>query len=53
MHPLMQAVHLAFYDHLPLILTPDIIWYCISSAVGIHINKNAEELSDMTSLCRI
>ena len=44
MHPLIQATHIAFSDHLPLILTPDIIWYCVSNAVAIYINKYSEEL---------
>ena len=44
MHPLIQAANYAFFEHLPLILTPDIIWYCISNAVAIHINLNAEKL---------
>jgi len=44
MHPLMQASHIAYSDHLPLILTPDIIWYCISNAAAIYINKYSEEL---------
>ena len=44
MHPLVSAVHNAYSKHLPLILTPDCIWYCISSAVAIYINKNSEEL---------
>ena len=46
MNPFMQAVHLAYSFHLPLIITPDIIWYLISSGVAIHINKNAEQLRD-------
>ena len=44
MHPLVSAIHWAYTKHLPLILTPDCIWYCISSAVAIYINKNSEEL---------
>jgi hypothetical protein len=44
MHPLIQATNTSFYDHLPLVLTPDIIWYCISSAVAVYINKHAEDL---------
>ena len=44
MHPLVEAVHLAYSLHLPLMLTPDIIWYCISSGFATHINLNAEEL---------
>ena len=43
MHPFIQAMHIAF-SHLPLILTPDIIWYCISNAAAICINKYSEEL---------
>jgi hypothetical protein len=44
MHPLMQATNIAYSDHLPLILTPDIIWNCISNATAIYINKYSEEL---------
>ena len=43
-HSLIDAATRAFYDHLPLILTPDIIWYCISNGLAIHINENSEEL---------
>lgn len=46
MHPLVQAVHLAYADHLPLNLSPDMIWYVISSGVASHINLNAEKLRD-------
>ena len=46
MHPLVQAVHLAYSDHLPLNLSPDMIWYAISSGVACHINLNAEQLRD-------
>jgi hypothetical protein len=44
MHPLIQAAHIAYSKHLPLVLTPDVIWYCISSAIATHINLNSEEL---------
>ena len=44
LHPLLKAVKTAFYDHLPLVLTPDSIWYCISNAVAIYINENAEKV---------
>ena len=43
-HPLIEAIHMAYVHHLPLILTPDVIWYCISSATATHINLNSEEL---------
>ena len=40
----INAVELAYSRHLPLIITPDIIWYLISSAFAVHINQNAEHL---------
>lgn len=43
-NPLIEAANTAFYDHLPLVLTPDIIWHCISNGVAIHVNENAEKL---------
>jgi len=44
MHPFVKAVHLAYSHHVPLIITPDIIFYLISSATAVHINQNAEKL---------
>jgi hypothetical protein len=44
MHPFVEAAHLAYSDHLPLVITPDSIWYLISSGVAKHINQHAEEL---------
>ena len=44
MHPFVQAVHLAYSDHLPLIISPDMIWYLISSGFATHINKHSERL---------
>ena len=46
MNPFVQAVHLAYSFHLPLVITPDIIWHLISSQIAIHINKNAEKLRE-------
>lgn len=44
MHPFVQALHLAFRYHLPVVISPDMIWYLISSGAAIHIKKNSEEL---------
>jgi hypothetical protein len=44
MHPFVEAVHHAYSDHLPLNISPDMIWYLISSAAATHINLNAEQL---------
>lgn len=43
-HPFAQAACSAFYQHYPLVITPDIIWFCISQGVAQHINLHAEEL---------
>lgn len=43
-HPVVAAVHLAFQDHRPLVLSPDIVWLMIVQGVANHINANAEAL---------
>ena len=44
MHPFVQAVHMAYGHHVPLTISPDMIWYLISSGTAVHINQNAENL---------
>lgn len=43
-HPLIYAVQLAYNDHRPLVLSPDIIWLAIAQGVALHVNENAEKL---------
>ncbi len=43
-HPLIDAVHLAFSQHRPLTLTPDSIWLTIAQGFAHHISEHAEEL---------
>lgn len=43
-NPLLAAVHIAFSEHRPLILSPDIIWIAIIHGVAQHIKNNAEQL---------
>ena len=43
-HPFVEAVHMAYAYHVPLTITPDMIWYLIASGTSIHINQNAEKL---------
>jgi len=38
----IQAVHTAFDQHYPLVLSPDDIWLCIAQGVATHVNQNAE-----------
>ena len=44
MHPLMAAIHLAFADHRPLVLSPDMIWLLVAQGFANHVNANSEEL---------
>jgi hypothetical protein len=43
-HPVIAAVHLAFNEHRPLVLSPDILWLLVAQGFANHINANAEEL---------
>ncbi len=43
-HPLAAAVHFAFTEHRPLILSPDVIWLTIAQGFANHVNANAETL---------
>ena len=45
-HSLIAATHLAFSQHKPLVLSPDIIWISILQGFAQHVNCNAEELRD-------
>jgi hypothetical protein len=43
-HPFVAAVHRAFCDHRPLVLSPDMIWLLIAQGLANHVNAHAEEL---------
>lgn len=43
-HPLVFAVHLAYRDHRPLVLSPDMIWLTIAQGLKYHIRKHSEAL---------
>ena len=40
------AVHQAFYEHLPLVLSPDVIWLTIAQGLAKHVDNNAKALRD-------
>lgn len=42
-HPLMSAVHCAFSQHRPLVLSPDVIWTTIAQGFAQHINTDPEK----------
>ncbi|MBL7811318.1 MAG: DUF4419 domain-containing protein [Bacteroidetes bacterium] len=46
MHGWMQAVHTAYDQHLPLVLSPDAIWLLICQGFSLHINENFEKYRD-------
>ncbi|MFJ9610713.1 DUF4419 domain-containing protein [Kitasatospora sp. NPDC101176] len=39
---LLRAVHQAFCAHLPLSLSPDVLWYAVVHEVAVHVRLNAE-----------
>ncbi|WP_375766135.1 DUF4419 domain-containing protein [Archangium gephyra] len=43
-HPLVAAVHMAFSEHRPLVLSPDMVWVTIAQGLAMHIVRNAEAL---------
>ena len=40
----VSAVHMAYDQHYPLVLSPDAIWMCIAQGFANHVNQNAEKL---------
>ncbi len=44
MHPFVSAVHSAFSDHRPLIISPDHIWLLIAQGFAMHVRANAEKM---------
>ncbi len=45
-HPFAKAAHDAFYDHHPLVIRPDDVWFCIAQGFALHVRENAEELRE-------
>jgi Domain of unknown function (DUF4419) len=43
-HALLSAMRTAFYEHLPLLLSPDAIWLTLTRGFALHVNLHAEEL---------
>ena len=43
-HPLFWAVHGAFSQHRPLVLSPDMIWITIIQGLSQHVRNNSEAL---------
>ncbi|MFK8032396.1 MAG: DUF4419 domain-containing protein [Gammaproteobacteria bacterium] len=43
-HPFVAAIHAAFNDHRPLVLSPDMFWLLICQGLSRHVNVNSEEM---------
>jgi hypothetical protein len=43
-HALLSSMRIAFYEHLPLRLSPDVIWITLARGFALHVNQNAEQL---------
>ena len=41
-YALLQASHVAFDEHRPLVLSPDILWITIVQGLALHINADPE-----------
>ena len=46
LHPFLGAVHTAFAEHRPLVLSPDVVWLTILAGVTQHVRLSAERLRD-------
>lgn len=43
-HALIEAVHIAFAEHRPLALSPDMLWITIMQGIAQHVHNNPERL---------
>ncbi|MFE2283719.1 DUF4419 domain-containing protein [Streptomyces sp. NPDC059443] len=39
---LLRAIHLCFTAHLPLSLSPDLLWYAVVHEVAVHVRLNSD-----------
>src|SRR5262245_22048311 len=46
LHPLFAAAHLAFSQHRPLTLSPDMVWAAVLQGVARHVQNHAGRLRD-------
>lgn len=45
-HPLLQAVHVAFAEHRPLVLSPDHVWLTIAQGFATHLDLAGDSLRE-------
>jgi hypothetical protein len=44
LNPLIECLNQAYDHHLPVVLTPDVIWTCIGQGLATHIKLNSERV---------
>jgi Domain of unknown function (DUF4419) len=45
-HPFAEAAHTAFYEHYPLVIGPDDVWFCIVQGFAQHVTQHTERLRE-------
>lgn len=43
-HPFVSALYIAYADHRPISISPDMIWLLICQGFSTHVNNNSEKL---------
>lgn len=43
-HAFADAAQTAFYEHRPLVISPDAVWFCLAQGFAQHVSLNAEAL---------
>lgn len=43
-HAFFSALHAAFVDHRPFMMSPDMVWLLIAQGFSDHVNEHAEEM---------
>jgi hypothetical protein len=46
MHPMVGAIHQAYQDHRPLVLSPDMFWLLVAQGLALHVNNHPDEFRD-------
>ena len=45
-HPMVGAIHQAYQDHRPLVLSPDMFWLLVTQGLALHIFNNPDQFRD-------
>ncbi|WP_437817271.1 DUF4419 domain-containing protein [Sorangium sp. So ce1078] len=43
LHPLVQAAYTAFTQRYPLVISPDVVWFCLARGFTLHLAANDEQ----------